>query len=70
MHTQAPLLLMQLLGVERSKLGWPMVMLTVAVLSAAFYLAVERPSHLLSKRLGKWRQATVVSPPIDPSAAT
>jgi peptidoglycan/LPS O-acetylase OafA/YrhL len=71
-HTQAPLLLMQLLGVERSKLSWPVVMVTVILLSTLFYLLVERPSHQLSKRLAKWRQpieSPPLSPPSGPSAA-
>ncbi|EJM98527.1 acyltransferase [Herbaspirillum sp. YR522] len=71
MHTQAPLLLMQILGTERSALNWPVVMITVAVLSAAFYWLVERPSHLLSKRLAKWRQPIdTILPPTGPAATT
>jgi peptidoglycan/LPS O-acetylase OafA/YrhL len=53
MHILVPLLLGALWGVERTALAWPLMMVSVIILSSLFYFLVERPSHLWSKKLAK-----------------
>lgn len=42
-------------------LGWILRMMVAAIVSAAFYMVVERPSHMLARLLGGWWRKKSIS---------
>lgn len=64
-HAIAPVTLAYALQSNAASMSWPMTMLAVIVLSALFYFGVEKPSHLLSKRLSKIKTVSVDVAPVE-----
>jgi peptidoglycan/LPS O-acetylase OafA/YrhL len=61
-HVISPLMFADILDLTPATLGWPLTIASVIVLSAVFYFGVERPSHIMSKRMSRKMPAKL--PPI------